>query len=387
MNTRRRAVSASASAFVVALVIGLSGPTAATEFEETPAPEQSWTPDGRVYDILTVGDTVYIGGLFTSVRDPAGGEPVPRAGLAAFDRETGALTAWDPVVDGPVRTLARGPGGVVFVGGEFTSAGGARNVNLAAIDPDGASLPGFSARTNGEVRDLAHVRGALYVAGRFARVNGVRRVGLARLEAASGQLVEAFRARLGNGRALAVWKARRGLVVGGNFTTVGRRNQRFLGLFDPATGSRSAWAPEPLCGNCQVLDLVVSSGRVYGAVAGGGGGRVAAWAVRTGERLWVRRGDGDVQAIDFHDGRVYAAGHFGPVFGGRQRHQLAVLDTDGTLLPPTIAFTGPDKPGLWAVDATVDHLRVGGGFKGVRGAEVARYAVFPAVSGDPARLQ
>lgn len=377
MNIRRRA--GSASAFVVALVMGIPGPAAAVEFEAAPSSEQSWTPNGRVYDILTVRNTVYIGGRFTTLKDPATGDQVPRAGLAAFDRATGALTEWDPGADGPVRTLARGRDGVVFVGGEFTTAGGARNVNLAAIGADGSSLPGFSAWTNGEVRDLARFRGALYVAGRFARVNGVPRVGLARLEGASGELVRAFRPRVGNGRALTVWKARRGLVVGGNFTTVGRRNQRFLALLDPATGARSAWSPEPLCGNCQLLDLVVNSGRVYGAVAGGGGGRVAAWALRTGERLWVRRGDGDVQAIDYHDGRVYAGGHFGPAFDGRQRHQLAVLNTEGRLLRPTIAFTGRDKPGLWAVDAAHDHLRIGGGFQGIRDADVARYAVFPAV--------
>src|SRR6478609_8110179 len=55
------------------------------------APIASWRVDGVGYATAVVGDTVYIGGDFATVRSPDGGTVVARANLAAFDLNTGAL--------------------------------------------------------------------------------------------------------------------------------------------------------------------------------------------------------------------------------------------------------------------------------------------------------
>lgn len=380
MRVRRRLVVVSA---LFALVLGLPGPAAASQYQPLPDDVQSWVPNGRVYDILTVGDTVYIGGTFTRLRNPVTGQRVDRARLAAFDRLTGAVTEWDPGADGRVRALASGPDGVVYVGGLFTAAGGRANTNLATIGADGAALSEFRSSPNNEVRDLLHSAGGLFVAGKFTRVDGVARVGVARVDAASGVVDRAFNARLGYGRAFALEEAAGQLVVGGNYATVSGQPWPYLGSFDPADGTRTTWAPPTVCDSCLLLDVVVDEGRLYAAVGGPGGGRVAAWSLDSAERLWVRRGDGDVQAIDTSGGLVYAGGHFGPEFDGQERHQLAVLDSDGLLLPMTVPFAGNDAPGLWAVDAQADHLRLGGGFQGIAGSSAARYAVLPAAPVEP----
>lgn len=376
MNVRCRMLLVAAVA--AALLSSLPGVAVAREYETTPSAAQSWVPNGRVYDILTVGDTVYIGGTFTRLRNPLTGQWVDRARLAAFDRTTGAITSWNPGANDRVRVLTPGPDGVVYVGGLFTSAGGAANVNVAAIGPDGASVPGFRSSPGGEVRDLLHTAGGLFVAGAFTRFDGIMRIGVARVDALSGRLDTAFNARLGSGTAFALESSSNGVVVGGTFKTVDKLPHQFLRAFDPATGAMSSWTPPTVCDTCLLLDVVVDSGRVYAAVGGPGGGRAAAWDLGSGERLWVQRGDGDVQAVDVEDGRVYAGGHFGPGFGGQERHQLAVLSTEGQLLPITVPFTGNDAPGIWAVEAGPDHLRLGGGFQGVEGSAAARYAAFPA---------
>lgn len=375
MTLRRRVVSA--AVLVVALVLGLPGLATAREYRTAPSPKQSWVPDGRVYDILTVGDTVYIGGTFTRLRNPVTGQRVDRERLAAFDRATGALKGWNPAVNGRVRALSMGPRGLVLVGGLFTRAGGARRANFAALRPDGSAAARFKARPNGEVRDVLYSAKGLYVAGSFRRVDGARRVGLAKLNARGGTLEKAFNARLRGGRALTLRMVPRGLVTGGSFKKVAGKFRKHLALLDPATGRRLAWAPPKVCDSCELLELAVRSGRVYAAVAGQGGGRVAAWKMRGGKRLWVRRTDGDVQAIAVHDGTVYAGGHFSSGFGDQVRHQFAALATDGSLLPMAVAFIGRDAPGIWAVDARPDYLRLGGAFQGIKDSDSARYAAFP----------
>ncbi|CAA9378610.1 MAG: hypothetical protein AVDCRST_MAG47-1962 [uncultured Nocardioidaceae bacterium] len=376
MSVRLRAVSV--AAFLVALLLGAPAPTVAAEYETTPSAAQSWVPNGRVYDILTVGDTVYVGGTFTRVRNPVTGQWLNRERLVAFHRTTGVPTAWNPGANGTVRALAAGPDGVVYVGGLFTAAGGSANVNVAAIRPDGSSVPGFRSTPSGEVRDLLHTAAGLFVAGNYGRVDGVTRVGVAKVDAYTGRLDAMFNARLGYGNAFALGEAGGALVVGGTFKTVNGQPHQFLRTFDPMTGAMSAWTPPVVCDTCLILDLVVDSGRVYAAVGGPGGGRVAAWDLVSGQRLWVQHGDGDVQALDVADGRVYAGGHFGPGFAGVERHQLAVLDTEGKLLEITVPFVGTDAPGIWAVDAEADYLRLGGGFQGIEGSMAARYASFSA---------
>lgn len=52
--------------------------------------------------------------------------------LAAFDATTGEVTSWDPRPNGPVFSIvADGP--TVYVGGQYTTIGGAPRSNLGAV--------------------------------------------------------------------------------------------------------------------------------------------------------------------------------------------------------------------------------------------------------------
>ena len=95
------------------------------------------------------------------------------------------------------------------------------------------------------------------------------------------------------------------------------------------------------------------------------------------DRLWARSGDGDVQVVAHHEGTVYVGGHFGPRFAGEIRHQLAAVDADdGDVLGYNPIFTGSNQPGMWAMVADSDFLRVGGGFRGMRAGPQQRYGEF-----------
>lgn len=386
--TLMRALRPTLVAVMTAVLAMTALPAQAATYDTAPAQGGWIVPNGRVYAIATDATRVYIGGTFTRVKNPVTGKLTPRAGLAAFDAVTGDLdTTWNPGTDGRVRALEV-ENGVVYAGGLFTTAGGAPAANVAALDTvAGQAVPGFNLSTNREVRDLAMVGGDLYVAGNFTQVNGTARVGVAKTSASTGALGTGWNARVGGGRvvALAEDTLRGQLVIGGNFKTIAGYSQYFLGAVSYDTAARNAsWEPQRVCDTCNLLDVDVDGDNVYAATAGGGGGRAVAYTVTDSARLWIKRGDGDVQAVDYFDGTLYIGGHFGVDLDGLVRHQVAALDpATGAVQGYAIPFTGSDDPGVWAVRADASSLRVGGGFTGISGSSAARYAVFPTVAATP----
>ncbi len=135
--------------------------------------------DAEVRVILPAGDTVYLGGTFTSGT---------HRNLIAVDAVTGAIRdAFAPNPDGAVRALALHDGRL-YAGGTFTNAGGAARRNLVALDPgSGAADPGWAPDPDGEIRAVA-ARGRTVIAGGdFATIAGASRRNLAALGELSGQ--------------------------------------------------------------------------------------------------------------------------------------------------------------------------------------------------------
>ena len=326
------------------------------------------------------GDRVYIAGAFSRVINSDTGKTVLRSKVAAFDAVSGDLiTSFSPVVDGVVRSIDVAADGTVYLGGNFLTVNGQAQPRLAAVDPSGALVAGWSpAVSTGTVRDLALVDDALFVAGTFSKINGSNRGGLAKLVASTGALTT-WKAPPQGGKVWTITPApvENDLIIGGAFTSVKGVARLSLAAVDMATATVSPWTPTPVCDGCELYDLVVEGDAVYGAV-GGPGGRAVRWSLSTGQLLWAIKGDGNVQAIDVRDGVVYAGGHFGPWFAGQLRGQLAAIDaTTGALLPWTIDLGTAYYPGIWAIDAGPDFLRIGGGFKSVNGARPAKFAALP----------
>lgn len=345
---------------------------------------EAWAPNGGVVAIARHGDRVYIGGSFSRLVNSQTGAGITRNGLAALDATTGEVLDWNPgATGGEVRSIAVSPDGTVYVGGDFTAAAGQPAERLAAIGADGRAVPGWSATAADMVWDIVATGSAVYVGGTFLRVNGISRGGIAKLDPATGALDTTFNARVTGGRVRALTLGPGGdtMLLGGTFSSLGGRPREFVGSVQLTSGEPTAWAPAAICDLCHVFDLSQGEGNAYGAVAGRGG-RAVAWSLSSGNRSWLNSADGDVQAIDYHDGVVYAGGHFGPTFAGAERHQLAALTaSNGALLSYTVPFTGRDKPGVWAVLADESELRIGGLFR-LAGTNMARYASFPSTD-DP----
>lgn len=190
---------------IVALVatIGLSilGLQVATSAEAAPghtsivsAVPSADTPainDGAVKAIVQVGNTVVVGGDFTSVT-PSGGAATTRNFLFAFDASTGALvSSFAPTVNGEVDDLVAGPTtGTVYVGGSFTQVNGAPASHVTLLNVQtGAVSGGFrAAATNGVVNTLVYRGGRLYAGGNFTTAGGVAHGGIASFNGTTGAL-------------------------------------------------------------------------------------------------------------------------------------------------------------------------------------------------------
>jgi outer membrane protein assembly factor BamB len=339
----------------------------------------TWVPDGTVYSMARDGGRIYIGGGFTSLRNPSTGQRVARAHLAALDASTGQLLSWNPGANQRVRALAVGGDGTVYAGGDFTSAGGRSAARIAAITSAGDSRTGWSASATRPVLQIRVEGGDVYIAGNFTGVNGTSRPGVAKIAASNGALDRDWNARAAGGRVHALALAPEGVIVGGAFTGLGGQPRQFLGAVSRATGAVTSWHPVSVCDSCRLIDLAVSGGNVFGAVGGGGGGRAASWSLDGNGRRWISHGDGDVQAVAVRDGVVYAGGHFGPRFDNATRHQLAAIDADnGNLLSYQLRTSGSDHPGIWDLIADADRLYVAGGFR-LANSPVAHYASFSTV--------
>ncbi|GAA1867369.1 LamG domain-containing protein [Myceligenerans crystallogenes] len=383
--------------------------------------------NGVVWSQVIVGDTVYVGGRFTSARPagaPAGTAEVPRANLLRYDLATGELdAAWDPATNGEVKELAVSPDGrTVYAVGPFTEIDGVTRYRAAAFDVATGDLTGFRPSVNGPVYSVATSGADVFLGGAFSTVNGATRARVAAVDAATGATTRAFEAAVGDRSVQAITAAPDGgsVMIGGNFTSVDGSSTPGYGLarLDAATGDL---LPLPVNARVRnagassaILDLVTDGANVYGTgYHYGGGGTVegsfaVSWA--TGELVWLEDCHGDTYSIVPFQGVAYQASHkhycgnsggfpeTSPrsfkrgtavtltVEGTNTADIFGYPDHPGTPRPEFLnwypdfsvgTFTGQDQ-GPWHVTAGGDHVVFGGEFLTVNGTPqqgLVRFAV------------
>ena len=427
---------------------------------------QPTTPYAQNVDAITeIGNSVFIGGEFNGLVDPTDRTTpkVPYAYLAELDTTNGA-PANGPFnatvhLDGPVRVLLRSADGSrLYVGGEFQHVNGEVHHRLVALNPATGQIdhsfnpPDLDAYVN----SMALYGNTLYIGGGFTLVNGdPSRPQLAALDTTTGNVITSFTppprytgayfthtgkavddpnctdpnvpdpstcpttpvaAPNGVVDALAVTADGQYLLVGGNFLHYGTpydpalsasANHQHGGLIavNPATGALTPWQPissRPVFG----LDVWPGDGHRIFAAAGGGGGRVIAYAPGGQTKaLWSGNFDGDVVSVASTPSRVYAVGHYdhevpdpndpclqiNPQTGGvscpngtPHRH-LAALDPNGQIVngknngraitDPSFTAQADTAEGPNKVYIGANQMYVGGNF--------AKTYACPAASGCP----
>lgn len=307
----------------------------AAAFELATGTLTQWNPDVQVgicdvRALAALGDTIYVGGLFSSV----GG--VPRRHLAAVDAQTGVTTSWDPSLTGPddlffgdpfVNVLAIS-GNTIYVGGHYTGIGGAARNGLAQID----LATGLATSWNPdavEVTSMAVRETTIFIGGYFLSVGGVRRRYLAEVRLDTGALTPWDPAPNDAVRTLA--EAGGVLYAGGFFTGIGSewRPRSNLAAFDAATGRLKDWEPNP--DGLIVETLIATHGQIYvGGYFSMIGGEIrsglASVDTLTGAATaWDPVANGVVGSLAVASDTLYAAGFF-TTMSGQPRGRLASFD-------------------------------------------------------------
>lgn len=401
-------------ALAAAIIGGLLAAPAQATLPLSDVPDPTWQTNGRVWDILYVGNTVYIAGAFTEMRPPEGvsGDPVVRNRAAAIDATTGELLPWDPNASAIVYRLGYDPdGGKIYLAGNFTNLHGVAKRRLARVDPATGVPDSWRPKVSAGIRALAVSPDGdtVYVGGKFLTVNDVARTRLAAINASDASLVSGWDPAVTQEggvscpprcfptvTGLAVSPGGTELFIGGTFAYIDGIPRNSVGAVDLATGEVTDWYPYvstvtdttkwgvyTATSMNQVYDISVLGNHVfvcgnYWALGGKPSPNIGAVFADTGIRDyegWRTTTDGAVNACDVQPptDTLYIGGHF-EIAGGNDLPPRAKIDPDALPRNKVAAVSATDgtvdawdpgantKTGLYAVGASSQYAGIGGDF-------------------------
>lgn len=348
-------------------------------------PQKMPTFNGGVYASVYVGNTLYVGGAFTSVN--WGGKKLTRTRLAAINATTGALLDWAPSADATVLALAADPAtSTVYAGGDFATVNGTTRGGLAAINATTGVLGAFNHTVSGEPRALAVGHDRLYLGGHITGVDSKTRSNLAAFSLSSGALDTGWVPTADNNVYSLLSDTNR-VYIGGKFRKInGISGTAKLAAVSPDTAVRDATFKPVL--QILVYDIALGPNGIF-ASEGGQGGRAIAYS-STGKVQWTFTTDGDIRAVAYLDGVVYSGGHFDHACksastglhgvcldGSSSRIKFAAVDAStGTLLPWNPEGNGIHGVFTLAVNPALGTVAAGGEFTTLQGVSHGRFAQF-----------
>lgn len=359
-------------AFILLAGTVLAGPAASASSASPPVERiaQTWGVNGRVLDVLTMGNLVVVAGKFTAVTG-VDGQSVPAGGVAIYDATTGTFTNTNFSFDKQVTSVSVN-GDTLYAVGKFRKVGGKRSKFVAAVSlTTGALVPGFSVSVDKAPSVVRYLGGQLYLGGAFTTVtdsSGTHaRANVARVSATTGAWDSTFAPSL-NAGVTAIEPAADGasVYVGGDFTTVNgsgvysrvARLSTTTGLPSPAfsVGATNQGSRAP-------IRSMALSGSTLALGTTGSGGACALVDAASGAVLWSRHANGDVTSVGFKASNVYCGGHFSGsgAFDGLTRKKLAAVEAaTGNVLPWAPSVNS--ALGVFALDTSADALFIGGDF-------------------------
>lgn len=213
-------------------------------------------PNGIVHAVEEDGaGGWFIAGEFTRV------DTMLRSRIAHVDA-SGALTAWAPQVGGVVNCMERA-GDTLFIGGFFTSVDGVAAQRLAAFRVSTGELLTHTPAANNYVSSLSAMDGSLYMTGNFDSVDGQARPYIAACEIASGDLLPWSPDLDGNIPAQVLATPAGVFACGISLTGVEER--KGVAAFDPVTAALLPWNANVSYGtsNVNVTAMTTHDGALY----------------------------------------------------------------------------------------------------------------------------
>ena len=373
--------------------------TAASGATKASPPDSTCQTNAVVRSIMYLNGIAYLGGDFTQVA-PAGATmggagTVTRNGLAACSETTGAILPWNPGANGRVYSLAH-LGNTIYVGGHFTTLAGKARQNIGAVTTAGAATA-----FNPGAGDTVYVvrlgpNGNLFAGGTFGTLGGAKRGRIGELTPSGAPV--AWNPTVGQVTGFACPPrchpvvftiAFSGTTVyfGGHFGLVDGQSRNSAAAVNTA-GTLLQWNPNVFAAaNCPTCQTVETE-RVYTLIPDSTTGEVYAcggfWQVNGNKRSFnlaafdpvtgaldphfTVQDDGDTPGCALHAGVLYFGGHFNYVGVGCQHttappcfvyHHVAAAD----VATNTVLSWNPganSNHGIYTVRQDATHVGFGG---------------------------
>lgn len=279
--------------------------------------------NGVAWDQAVVGDTVWVGGDFSSARpagSPLGSNESPRTNLLTYNIRTGVLNAgFAPAVNGPIRVVTASPDRTrIYIGGSFTSVNGQTRNRVAAFNAsDGSLVPGFAPNVDADVFGMAASNTAVYIGGWLGAVNGVPRQKIAAVSATTGATLAWAPTADNTVRTMALNGTGDRLTIGGNFANVNGSPATGLASLDASTGALYPFQANTIIRNygnsAGTYSLQAAGDKVYGTGYwfGGTGNFEGVFTAdaRSGQIQNMMDCHGDSYDAVPMNGMVYSVGH------------------------------------------------------------------------------
>jgi hypothetical protein len=217
-----------------------------------------------VYAFAQVGDTVYAGGRFQQVQDPARTTTYSRKNFVAFDSVTGVVSPLDLSFDGMVTGIEATPDGTaLFISGAFAKVNGITRRGILKYDLVNDRVdPTFAPTGMRTVSDVKFANGVVIAAGNFSKhlmamdpTTGADTGAIAITVAGAVDPDEETRIRY-----IAVSPNGTRLVATGNFATVnGQSRKRAFMLNLGASATLSTWHAPRFDVTCAAPSKLVSA--------------------------------------------------------------------------------------------------------------------------------
>lgn len=242
----------------------------------------SWNPNanGTVNTISTSGNSIYIGGDFTSVNGQT------RNRIAELDITTGNVTSWDPNADNSVLSLFIS-GNSIYAGGSFSTIGGQSRNRIAALDNTNGAATAWNPNANNTVRTILVYNNTIFTGGDFTTIGGQSRNRIAALDTTNGAATTWNPDA--NNTVNTITISNNDVYLGGSFTTISGQIRNRIAAIDSSSGVVHAWNPNA---NNTVLSLVSDSNYIYA------GGDFTAIGGKSREYLSVlNKSDGNAESF------------------------------------------------------------------------------------------
>ncbi|HSC52943.1 MAG TPA: T9SS type A sorting domain-containing protein [Phnomibacter sp.] len=367
--------------------------------DATTALATSWAPEpsSTVNALVVDGNTLYVGGGFTSFAGP-----ITRNRIASFDisnPDNITLNNWDPNAgaSGTIYSLAVS-GSTVYVGGTHLTIGGQNRNRLAAIDASTGLATSWDPNVGGQVSALAVSGSSIYAGGNFVSIGGQTRNGLAAFDATSGALSN-WNPNLSGGTATANAIIVNGSTVyfGGNFITVGSTTRNRAAAVDASTGVLTSWNPDFGNGFVNAMALNSANSQMFlggsftqanGTLPNRAGLAAVDLTNGTLNASWdanitgLSSNTSSVTALLLNGNTLYVGGVFNTA-GGQTRNRIAALDATTAIPTAWNPDGGGGNTALWVYSLAMsgNTIYAGGTFTTMGGQLRNRIAAIDATTG------